>query len=300
MNKHRRFNNGFTIVELLVVIVVIGVLAAITVVSYTGISQKAVVSSLQSDLANASKQLKMFQVENSNYPSTIDCGQADSSTNKCLKTSSGNSYGSSYTYNNSSNPQSFSLSATNTNGTCYSITNSTAPALCSVALFFDDFNRADGAIGGSYNTSGSLATITGNNVLVPATTGDITPNSLSATLADAKISVKMVTSDYLTLFARSQAFGGAVDRRYQFNVNPTGWTLYKYNSGSTLLASGSWTLASGDIVALRCVGTSLIATRNGVEIANVTDSLRVNGYWGVRWGNGVTTQFDDLKVEAAS
>jgi len=35
-------NRGFTIVELLVVIVVIGILAAITVVSYTGISQKAV------------------------------------------------------------------------------------------------------------------------------------------------------------------------------------------------------------------------------------------------------------------
>lgn len=39
---------GFTIVELLVVIVAIGVLAAITVVSYIGISQRATISSLQS------------------------------------------------------------------------------------------------------------------------------------------------------------------------------------------------------------------------------------------------------------
>ncbi|MFZ2125427.1 MAG: prepilin-type N-terminal cleavage/methylation domain-containing protein, partial [Candidatus Saccharimonadales bacterium] len=44
---------GFTIVELLVVIVVIGILAAITIVSYAGISQRAVAVSLQSDLASA-------------------------------------------------------------------------------------------------------------------------------------------------------------------------------------------------------------------------------------------------------
>ena len=37
----RAKNTGFTIVELLIVIVVIGVLAAISVVAYTGITQKA-------------------------------------------------------------------------------------------------------------------------------------------------------------------------------------------------------------------------------------------------------------------
>jgi prepilin-type N-terminal cleavage/methylation domain-containing protein len=45
-------DNGFTIVELLVVIVVIGILAAITIVSYTGITARANVSSAQS-AANA-------------------------------------------------------------------------------------------------------------------------------------------------------------------------------------------------------------------------------------------------------
>ncbi|HZJ34650.1 MAG TPA: prepilin-type N-terminal cleavage/methylation domain-containing protein, partial [Candidatus Angelobacter sp.] len=74
--------SGFTIVELLVVIVVIGILAAITIVSYTGISQRAIAVSLQSDLTNASKQLKLFQVENSAYPTTISCAIPDSSTNK--------------------------------------------------------------------------------------------------------------------------------------------------------------------------------------------------------------------------
>ncbi|MFZ2125552.1 MAG: prepilin-type N-terminal cleavage/methylation domain-containing protein, partial [Candidatus Saccharimonadales bacterium] len=53
INDYQSTNRGFTIVELLVVIVVIGILAAITIVSYAGISQRAVAVSLQSDLASA-------------------------------------------------------------------------------------------------------------------------------------------------------------------------------------------------------------------------------------------------------
>src|SRR5680860_995413 len=117
--------SGFTIVELLVVIVVIGILAAITIVSYTGISQRAIAVSLQSDLTNASKQLKLFQVENSAYPTTISCAIPDSSTNKCLKASGSNAF----TYpapNNSSSPQTFTLDAAN-GTTVYRITNDSTP-----------------------------------------------------------------------------------------------------------------------------------------------------------------------------
>ena len=116
--------SGFTIVELLVVIVVIGILAAITIVSYTGIAGRAVVSSLQSDLTNAAQQLKLFQIDNSAYPTTIDCSIPDSSTNKCIKSSSGNTY--LYYPTNTSNPQTFSLNAKNSNGVSYRITDSSA------------------------------------------------------------------------------------------------------------------------------------------------------------------------------
>lgn len=83
---------GFTIVELLVVIVIVGILAAIVVTAYSGITQKAIASSLQSDLANASKQLKMFQVENGAYPSSNNC-PTPAIGEICLKSSIGNSYG---------------------------------------------------------------------------------------------------------------------------------------------------------------------------------------------------------------
>jgi uncharacterized protein (TIGR02145 family)/prepilin-type N-terminal cleavage/methylation domain-containing protein len=124
-------NYGFTIVELLVVIVVIGILAAITIISYTGISKKAEISSLQSDLSNGSKKLKMYQVEYGSFPQamTIDGNgnycPTPADTKYCIKPSSGNTF----TY--TSDGTTFSLTATNTNDTAYSINNSTGPAVSS-------------------------------------------------------------------------------------------------------------------------------------------------------------------------
>lgn len=52
---------GFTIVELLIVIVVIAILAVIVVVAYNGIQQQARVSVVQADLGQAKKQLEMYK-----------------------------------------------------------------------------------------------------------------------------------------------------------------------------------------------------------------------------------------------
>ncbi len=133
MPKVQPKQSAFTIVELLVVIVVIGILAAITIVSYTGISNKAVASSIQSDLDNASKALKLFQVDNMAYPATIstNCSTnpttATPPTNLCLKISSANNYVG-YSANNSSTIQSFLLIAGN-GTTNYQVTNTTSPTL---------------------------------------------------------------------------------------------------------------------------------------------------------------------------
>ncbi len=88
--KNKHFN-GFTIVELLVVIVVIGILAAITIVSYSGISRRANIASLESDLSSNSKLLKMYYAEYGFYPTSIDgsnCPTAPTvNTNYCLRPS---------------------------------------------------------------------------------------------------------------------------------------------------------------------------------------------------------------------
>ena len=68
--------NGFTIVELLIVIVVIGVLAAITIVAFNGIQNRANSSAAASAAAQAKKKLMAYGVENGSYPASANLADA--------------------------------------------------------------------------------------------------------------------------------------------------------------------------------------------------------------------------------
>ncbi len=89
MNKHK-LNRAFTIVELLVVIVVIGILAAITMVSYSGISARATTSAIKTQLSDNSKLLKMYYIDNDSYPTALDSDNCPTtpaiSKQYCLRT----------------------------------------------------------------------------------------------------------------------------------------------------------------------------------------------------------------------
>lgn len=71
--KYRRpqNNSGFTIVELLIVIVVIGILAAIVIVAYRGIQNRAYDTSVQSDMKTNANLLLQFEAINSRFPSSV-------------------------------------------------------------------------------------------------------------------------------------------------------------------------------------------------------------------------------------
>jgi prepilin-type N-terminal cleavage/methylation domain-containing protein len=92
---------GFTIVELLIVIVVIGILAAITIVTYNGIQQRTRDTKLSSILASANKKAQVEFNLNGSYPPTSALGAssdvsltmtADPSTETLCITASGTNY----------------------------------------------------------------------------------------------------------------------------------------------------------------------------------------------------------------
>lgn len=98
MKKH--LNRGFTIVELLIVIVVIGILATIVIVAYNGIQQRAHVAVLNSDLSGAITTLGIANAKNGTYPADL--------VSAGLKASPGTTY--QYTYTSSTN--SYCITAT--------------------------------------------------------------------------------------------------------------------------------------------------------------------------------------------
>ncbi len=59
---------GFTIVELLIVVVVIAILAAITIVSYTAITAQANDSNVKSDLRNMAQKVELSKQDNGYIP----------------------------------------------------------------------------------------------------------------------------------------------------------------------------------------------------------------------------------------
>ncbi len=129
--KQSNKKHGFSIVELLVVIVVIGIITAISVVSYGAIQRRVVETELKNDLLSASKSLKTAMANNMTYPNSINCTVADTTSNKCIKPSGNNSY--SYTPKMSGSGisvQGFNI-CVNRNGTdmTYCMTESTNPSL---------------------------------------------------------------------------------------------------------------------------------------------------------------------------
>jgi prepilin-type N-terminal cleavage/methylation domain-containing protein len=113
--RHPASQPGFTIVELLIVIVIIGILAAITIVAYNGIQQRAKTSAVMADLTNSAKKMAVDNTLNGSY--ALTAGAVDS--NKGLPTSAGTTYqfhstGSTYCITGTNGNASYKISDTAT------------------------------------------------------------------------------------------------------------------------------------------------------------------------------------------
>jgi len=83
MKRQNKHQYGFTIVELLIVIVVIAILAAISIVAYNGVQQRGRDSQRKADLQAISKAVELFYVDNGRYPmgGTSWCTQISNTAN---------------------------------------------------------------------------------------------------------------------------------------------------------------------------------------------------------------------------
>lgn len=75
----QRKEQGFTIVELLIVIVVIGILAGLVITTYNGIQQKARNTERTTDLKTFQSQLEAYYATNGRYPTNTDLGGTSAS-----------------------------------------------------------------------------------------------------------------------------------------------------------------------------------------------------------------------------
>jgi type IV pilus assembly protein PilE len=68
MTSFKKKYSGFTIVELLIVIVVIGILAALVITTYNGIQQKARDTERKTDINAVHGQVEAYNAQNGKYP----------------------------------------------------------------------------------------------------------------------------------------------------------------------------------------------------------------------------------------
>lgn len=80
--KTLKEERGFTIVELLIVIVVIGILAAIVIVAYTGVTNNARNANYKANAASIQKVAEAINADNGSYPLTVAAFTTGSATTK--------------------------------------------------------------------------------------------------------------------------------------------------------------------------------------------------------------------------
>mgnify|MGYP003582208922 CR=1 FL=1 len=153
-------NKGFTIVELLIVIVVIAILAAITIVAYNGISDRTKRSAAQTATSQAVRKIQLYAAENSDtYPATLnDAGLVDSGTTTYQ-----------YSVNNSVSPRTFCLTVT-VNSISYYQNSSTAQNPTEGACSGHGLNGLPPnlAINPSFETSAAAVTLRTNLTTNPS------------------------------------------------------------------------------------------------------------------------------------
>jgi prepilin-type N-terminal cleavage/methylation domain-containing protein len=79
--KKMKEEKGFTIVELLIVIVVIGILAAIVLIAFNGVQSRAKTTSAKSTASGVQKKIEAYNAAQTNYPDVTTVANMTSALN---------------------------------------------------------------------------------------------------------------------------------------------------------------------------------------------------------------------------
>ncbi len=69
--KHKRNEEGLTLIELMVVVVILGIISAVAIPSISSAINSAKVSTTESDLATLQQALQRYYISNNQYPSNL-------------------------------------------------------------------------------------------------------------------------------------------------------------------------------------------------------------------------------------
>lgn len=72
--------SGFTLVEILIVVVILGILAAIVIPQFTNASSEAKLSNLKSNLQAVRAQIELYKIRNEDHSPTVASFESDMTT----------------------------------------------------------------------------------------------------------------------------------------------------------------------------------------------------------------------------
>lgn len=253
--KRQTGRAGFTIVELLIVIVIIGILAAITIAVFNGVQRRAIEASLRADLDAATKKIMLYHVENTTYPSAINC-VSPATTEVCVQPSGSNSF--IYSANNTASPPWYTLTATNKD-LAYQATQSSSPTPLVGPVTNGLVARLDAADKSSYPGSGTTwtdlsgsgrnATLTGVGYSASDGGGAL---AFDGTTSTARIASGSAQSIFMFVYIDSSK----VASRYLLDTRTGNASGYIYNNGV-----GNWTNFSVDTQPVAAAWSSLPMNR---------------------------------------
>ena len=241
--KVGKLRSGFTIVELLIVIVVIGILAAITIVAYNGIQNRAKTASAQQAVAQGVKKVQTYYVTNSDtFPADLAAAG--------LSNSGQTSY--QYSVDNNASPKKFCITATTQN----------------ISYFQNNTTQLTPALGAcpGHGANG-VATIT-NLVTNPALiSSSTTYNSAGAVSSPGRYPVSDLAGFSSAYRATTSA---TTDRVYTVGAGLTIGTTYTASAWVKLTNGLSMTFQAADNTGAAYATTSSTPSTGGWQRLSIT------------------------------